>query len=140
MSLFNSIIDNLIRNSDVGIFNRAIRHFMAGGMGTLFYMVLVAILVELVHLHPVPSASLAFLLIVLYTYIINRKWVYDPTREHAYAIPRFIALEFIALFLNTAIMYVAVETMGLSYIWGLIATTIIIPPTNFLLSYYWAFK
>ena len=140
MRLFSTITDILSTRNDVSIFYRVIRHLIAGGMGTLFYMVLVAVFVEFIHLHPVPSASLSFLLVVMYTYIINRMWVYDPKRDHRYAIPRFIILEIIALSLNTGVMFVTVETLGLWYIWGLVASTLIIPPTNFILSFFWAFK
>ena len=46
----------------------------------------------------------------------------------------------IALVLNTAIMYVSVDVIGLWYIWGQISAAFILPPTNFMLNYFWAFK
>lgn len=123
-----------------GMLNRWIRHLVAGGAGTLLYMLLVAMFVELAGLHPVTSVMIAFIIMEIYTYLINRAWVYAPKEGHAYAIPRFLTVTVVALSLNTGIMYLIVESLDLWYVWGLLATTLIVPPTNFLMNYFWAFK
>lgn len=123
-----------------GMLNRWLRHLAAGGAGTLLYLLLVALFVELVELHPVTSVVIAFVLMELYTYLINRAWVYAPKEGHAYAIPRFLTVTVVALSLNTGIMYLLVESLALWYVWGLVATTLVVPPTNFFLNYFWAFR
>jgi putative flippase GtrA len=123
-----------------GIVNRWFRHLIAGGAGTLLYVGLVTVFVEIAGLHPVPSVVIAFLLMEIYAYVIFRVWVYAPKHGHAYALPRFLTVTVIALSLNTGIMYAIVEMLELWYFWGLIATTLVVPPTNFLLNYFWAFK
>ena len=120
--------------------NRLMRHLAAGGAGTVLYILLVALFVEVAGLHPVASVVVAFFIIVIYTYLINRAWVYAPKEGHAYAIPRFLTVTAVGLFLNTGIMYLIVESLELWYVWGLVATTLVVPPTNFLLNYFWAFK
>jgi putative flippase GtrA len=122
------------------MFHRWIRHLVAGGAGTLLYMLLVALFVEVAGLHPVASVVIAFIIMEIYTYLINRAWVYAPREGHAYAIPRFLAVTVVALSLNTGIMYLIVESLDLWYVWGLVATALVVPPTNFLLNYLWAFK
>ena len=120
--------------------SRYVRHLFAGGIGTLAYMIWVALFVELFKFHPVISVIFSFTLLEVYTYIINRVWVYNATIRHISAIPRFIIVTIIALLLNIGIMYFVVELMEWNYIWGLFIGACIIPPTNFLLNYYWAFK
>ena len=122
------------------MFHRLIRHLVAGGAGTLLYMLLVALCVEVAGLHPVASVVIAFIIMEIYTYLINRAWVYAPKEGHAYAIPRFLTVTVVALSLNTGIMYLIVESLELWYVWGLVATALVVPPTNFLLNYFWAFK
>jgi putative flippase GtrA len=130
----------IFRKTSVGIFNRWLRHLLAGGFGTLLYYAGVVFGVEILDLHPVTSAIIAFAFMELYFYFIQRLWVYRPLRAHSYCVPRYILVTIVALLLNTTLMYIAVETLSLNYIWGLAFTTLIIAPTNFLLNYFWAFK
>ena len=118
----------------------AMRHLIAGGIGTVFYMAAVSILVEFFHMHPVLSAAISFVLLELYTYAIYRIWVYQSTKGHGYALPRFLVVTITTLSLNAGIMYFAVEAMEWSYVWGVLSATLIVPPTNFLFNFCWAFK
>jgi len=140
MDILEVMANLAFRKSDVGMLSRAFRHAIAGGIGTIVYMANVAILVELVGVNAVVSSAFAFVTLEVYTYAINRLWVYESQRQHGYAIPRFLIVTCAGLFLNTGIMYMVVELFGLWYVWGLVATTLIVPPTNFLLNFYWAFK
>ena len=138
---FSNILSNLLfKKKSVGIINRWIRHLIAGGLGTLIYFVGVAFFVEILSLHPVHSSIVSFLLMEAYIYVIQRIWVYQSSQSHGYCFPRYVVVTIIALLLNAGLMYAAVEMMSWHYIWGLVITTLIVPPTNFLLNYYWAFK
>ncbi len=140
MDFLNVITGALFRKTGVGMANRALRHLIIGGLGTVFYIVLVATFVELFHIHPVLSAILAVLAVILFTYVFNRNWVYHTTQGHHHAVPRFLAVVCVSLLLNAGIMYITVEIMQAWYAWALVAATLIVPPTNFLLNFYWAFK
>ena len=140
MNLIYSLTGILSGNKSVGMMSRFFRHLVAGGIGTLIYVTLVAILVEIFGLHPVPSVMVAVVIEVLYKYIISRGWVYQPDRTNSYTIPRFLVVVIISLLLNTGIMYFAVEIIQLWYVWGLLSTAFIVPPTNFLLNFYWTFR
>ena len=129
-----------VTRGDVSPTYRAIRHLVAGGLGTLIYLAGVTAQVELFAIHPVIAVVIATLLLDVYTYAISRVWVYKATRDHGYAVPRFIAILVIALALNSGIMFVTVDILDLWYVWALVAATIIVPATNFLLSYLWAFR
>lgn len=117
-----------------------VRHLIVGGVGTLFYMAVLTGLVEVLKQEPVSSSVMAFVCLIIYTYLFNRFWVYRATRGHGYSVPRFLIVEMVALLLNTAIMYFTVEILGWWYIGGLLSATLLLPPTNFLLNFYWAFK
>ena len=130
----------LFGSTKVTMTSRFARHLIGGGVGTLLYMGIVAILVELFNLDPVLSVAISFVLLELYTYLINRIWVYESRRTHGYAMPRFLIVAIVALSLNTGVMHLVVDIASLWYGWGLLLTVLLVPPTNFLLNYYWAFK
>jgi putative flippase GtrA len=138
--IFHSIPHALFSHGNVSAFSRFIRHLIVGGAGTLLYIACIAFLVEFLDFHPVTSVVLAFSLVVAYTYSANRSWVYQSKLSHRYSLLRFLVVISISFLLNTGIMYGAVEVVGLWYGWGLVATALIIPISNFYLNLLWAFK
>jgi len=135
-----SIIRPFFRVKIRELINRFARHLLVGGVGTIIYMAILMCLVEIFNQKPVPSSVIAFIFGIIYTYILNRIWVYNTTKGHDYSVPRFFAVEILALVLNTSIMYISVEMCGFNYLWGQVGAACIMPPTNFLLNYFWAFK
>jgi putative flippase GtrA len=143
LNLLSPMLRNIVWsfiNERAGMGNRFLRHLMAGGIGTLMYAGSLAFLVEIVRLHPVTGVFFAFILLEIYTYIVNRLWVYTASNRHIQAIPRFIITIFIALFLNMGIMYLVVEVFDWWYGFGLVCAVLIVPLTNFMLNYYWVFN
>jgi putative flippase GtrA len=100
----------------------------------------VGIGVEFLGLHPVPSVIFSFALLVVFSYTVNRLWVYAPVMGHGYAIPRFLIGVAIGFFLNAGIMYGMVEVLEVWYLWGLVGAAFVVPPVNFLVNYLWAFR
>ncbi len=129
-----------LRKELVGIKGRFLRHLIAGGTGTLLYMISVAVMVDWMMVDPVVAVVLVVIFLEIYTYVVNRCWVYSTTLDHYASIPRFLMTAVIALLINSGAMYFVVDIMQWWYIWGLIGTILILPPTNFLMNYYWAFK
>lgn len=137
----SQLMASLLSNSgERSVGHRLVRHLLAGGIGTLLYMSGVFLLVELGGLRPVYGVVVSFLFFELYIYIANRTWVYQTSENHAHSVPRFIALTVLTLVLNAGLMYLFVDVFGQPYLWGLAATVLVIPPTNFVLNYYWAFR
>lgn len=128
------------RKELIGIKGRFLRHLIAGGTGTLLYMISVAAMVEWMMVDPVVAVVLVIIILEIYTYVINRCWVYSSKLDHSASIPRFLMTAVIALLTNSGVMYFVVDILGYWYIWGLFGTILIVPPTNFLMNYYWAFK
>lgn len=119
---------------------RWVRYAIVGGSGTLLYMLLVVVFVELMRIPPVSSAVIGFILVCIFTYTLNRLWVFASSRRHTYAFPRFVMVSIVGLLLNALIMYVTVDVLELWYGFWLIGATAIVPPTNYLLHAYWSFR
>jgi len=135
-----TFIQKLLYGGSAGMMDRWIRHILAGGIGTLLYFTLTSLMVEYLQIHPVNAVLCSSLIVIIYTYFLNRVWVYSSTRRHSETIPRFIVVVMVAVGLNSGIMYIVVEIINLWYIYGLLISIFVVPPTNFLLNYYWAFK
>ncbi len=125
---------------EMSLKQRVVRHLIVGGSGTAGYFIFVALLVEKMAVSPVLSVIISYSVLALYTYLVNRRWVYDTSSEHLPTILRFLVLLMLGYFLNTSIMYVATEILAQSYLWGLFASVAILPATNFAIGYLWVFK
>ncbi len=60
-----------IVGSNVPVAIRGARHLVAGGTGTVLYIVIVATLVEVADLRPVTAALSSFVCLVVYTYLVK---------------------------------------------------------------------
>ncbi len=116
------------------------RHLLVGASGTAMYMIGVATLVELAAIDPKVAVAISYTAHAVFTYYFARTWVHGSTEQHSRTVPKFLILCAISLGLNTGIMALAVNGLELWYFWGVVATVAIVPPTNFLLSYYWVFR
>ena len=119
---------------------RWLRYGLVGGAGTLLYMALVVLGVELAGLDPTTSALIAFIIMDVFIYGLNRSWVFGSRRRHVVALPRFVVVSLVGLVLNAGIMYATVHMLEMWYALGLVGATLIVPPTNYLLNAYWCFR
>ncbi len=135
-SVFRRLL--LRENASPGV--RVLRYAIAGSVSTVLYFVLVVVLVELAGLDPVVSAVAVFVLLSILVYVVNRSWVFESTRSHRSAFPRFVLVSVVGILLNATIMHATVHILHWWYVVGLGIATLVVPPTNFLLNRYWAFR
>jgi putative flippase GtrA len=122
------------------LIGRFLRHCLVGGSGTALYLLILVVLVDVFHHDPVPSSVLAFLVLIVFTYLLSYRWVFRAQRAHRSSLPRFLTVCAIGLLLNTSIIYLTVNVLGLWYVWGQVVATLVIPVTNFVLLSQWTFK
>jgi putative flippase GtrA len=119
---------------------RGFRYGVAGLLSTVLYFSAVALLVEAARVGPVPAAGIATVMVIIASYAMNRRWVFDTDRPHASAFSRFVAASVLSIALNTGLMYVSVRVLGWWYVAGLVLATAVVPPTNFVINYLWCFR
>ena len=119
---------------------RLVRYGVVGLASTALYFLMVAGLVELGGWDPALAAVLACTVTIVLAYGLNYRWVFASARRHGAAFPSFVAATFVSLSLNDGIMYVSVHVLGWWYGLGLLITTAVVPPTNFVLNYLWCFR
>jgi putative flippase GtrA len=119
---------------------RVIRYGLAGLVATAVYAGCVMALVELAHIGAVTSATIATLVVMVTSYVINRTFVFDASRPHSSSFPRFAAATGLSILLNTGLMHLAVAVLGWPYLGGVVLTTAVVPPVNFVVNYLWSFR
>lgn len=122
------------------VIGRAVRYGAAGVAATVLYTLVVAGLVETRLTEPVPAALAGTVATILFSYAVNRAWIFPTNRSHTSAFTRFVVASGVGLGLNTGLMHLATQTLGWPYWAGLAMATLIVPPTNFLINQYWAFR
>ena len=132
--LFNIFL-SLINNKVI------IRYGVVGVIGTITHVGITIILVELLHISPTVSTSIAFSCVLLISYILNRHWTFEKTDgKHLSDFIKYSSVSLLGLSLNAGIMHYTVSALQNWYIYGLAAAALIVPVTNFILNKYWVFK
>ena len=120
--------------------NRAFRYGMAGLAATGLYLAAAAALVETGLLQPVTAAAVATGVVIVFSYAVNRTWIFPTNRSHASAFSRFVLASGLSIALNTGLMYLSVHVFEWRYWLGLALATLVVPPTNFVVNQYWSFR
>lgn len=119
---------------------RFIKFGLVGVLNTAINWI-IFILLNNLGIYYIISNIISYSLSTLNSYIWNSKWVFkyngDNIKETTV---KFIILNIIGLILNTCILYVLVDMLGLSKIIGLIITTGIVMLINYFINKLWVFS
>ncbi len=116
-----------------------IRYSLVGCISTIIYFLSVFILVELFHQDPLVGSSLAYLIMTLISFFLNKTFTFGSDFSHQKLL-RFLIVSAIGFILNFSIMFLIVNVLSFHYAIGELVTILVIPITNFLLNNYWTFK
>ena len=119
--------------------HRFLRYSLVGVFSVFLYYVSLIFLVEVMKVRPTLASAYAFSLILVVAYILNYYWTFESKNRHTYVIPRFMLTSLLGLLLNTGVMFVSVEILGLWYLVGASIVVIIGPVSNFILNSNWSF-
>lgn len=111
----------------------------AGALGTLVQYAMLFLLVEALSMHPVSASILGFLGGAVVNYLLSHHWVFRSRRKHSETVSKFVAIAWMGLMLNAAIMCVLVMIAGMHYFPAQIAATGIVLFWNFLGNRFWTF-
>ncbi len=118
----------------------AAKYLVVGAIGTVTHLSLLYISVEYLRMPPLLASCAAFVWVVMQSYILNRNWTFQSKREHASALPRYLAVSGIGFLTNLSIMFVMLNIMGLWYMLAQASAAIVVPAMNFLLNTFWTFS
>jgi putative flippase GtrA len=116
-----------------------LRFGIVGITATAVHLGVLAAGVELLNVPPVVMNGAAFCVAVSITYFGQSLWVFRAGRRDAGQISRFATSVLIGVLGNMAIMAFSVHILDVPYLYGFIASLILVPAVSFLLSKFWVF-
>lgn len=115
------------------------RFAVVGGLAFVVDFGLLLLLTEVVGLNYLVSATISFIVAVLFNYVLSIMWVFTskPQAQHSkvyatFKMVLFFVLSTCGLLINNAIMWAFVELFALSYILGKLVATFVVMVFNFV--------
>ncbi|WP_342985692.1 GtrA family protein [Clostridium saudiense] len=128
MRFVNDNLFRFVKFGLVGVLNTAINW-------------IIFILLNSLGIYYIISNIIAYTLSTINSYMWNSKWVFKYEGKNIKETTfKFIILNVIGLILNTCILYVLVDILGLSKIIGLIIATAIVMVLNYFINKLWVFS
>ncbi|AYA75702.1 hypothetical protein DOE78_09745 [Bacillus sp. Y1] len=121
------------------IVQKFMMYSLVGCICTCIYFLSMFILVERIGKEPIISSIISFVIMTLFSFILNMKFTFGGEFSKQKLV-RFFIVASIGFTLNFVIMYTLVQVLSFHYLIGEIATTLTIPLVNFFLNHYWTFK
>ncbi|MGJ8668087.1 MAG: GtrA family protein [Oceanococcus sp.] len=117
-----------------------VRFLGVGGSATAFMYVLLAILVELLHITPVWASAIAYSLSAVFNYWANYHFTFASQALHRRAMPRFIAIATCGLAINAAIMWLLIHPVAWHYVPAQLVATVAVLLWNFFTNRQWTYR
>lgn len=112
---------------------------LIGAIGTSgHYMTLIS-LVELAHISPVIATTCGFVVGALINYILNYRFTFRSNKPHHEALSKFLTVALLGAAVNTGLMYLLNQQLGLHYFLAQLLATGLVLVFNFLLNRIWTF-
>lgn len=112
---------------------------LVGVAATLTTCAVLILLVEVLHWGAVPASVAGYLAGAGVNYVLNYRFTFSSTQRHRVAIPRFLAIVAVGLALNSGIMHLAVNRLGIHYLLAQLLAVAIVLMWSFTMNRLWAF-
>ncbi|MFD2331278.1 GtrA family protein [Cohnella sp. GCM10020058] len=121
---------------------RFIKYGLVGLLGTIVHFAILIILVEHFNIKPVPASAIGFVVVLLISFELNRKFTFKEAKRasNLYTFAKYTITSVAGLALNSGIMYASVNLLSQSYLFGQVCVTIVIPVFNYFLNRSWTFR
>lgn len=114
------------------------RFLLVGGVSTGNHVIVAAVLIEFFQVTPPISNGIAFTLSTLISYLLNTGWSFSqPFHQRNFV--RFISVSIVGLVLSMSIATIA-QSLGMHYLFGILAIALIVPLVTFALHSRWTYK
>lgn len=132
------MIKNILKQQSVRQF---IKFCFVGASGTVVDWVFYFAFTRWLGLFYLTAKALSFILAASNNYIWNRIWTFrSQEKKIAQQFLKFFVVSTVGLGLNTFIMYIVVDRVRWSDLWGLIVATALVMFWNFFANKIWTFR
>jgi len=116
-----------------------VRYAFVGVIGTTVHTLGLWFFTEKIHLHPLISSTIGFMLSLLISYYLNSILTFK-TKFRLKFFAKYTAVSLVGLCINLLILFLFRDIFHLYYMIGQIVAIFVVPVVNFLLNKYWAFS
>ncbi len=116
------------------------KYGLVGVGGYIIYLLLLVGMVEGLDLDPVLASFVSFFPVLIFSYVLSYKWVFNSNDDHKTTFARYLFVILIGLTWNLLIMHVTINWFNWWYIYSQALVVIVVPTSNYLLNYFWAFN
>ena len=114
------------------ILSEIYRFLLVGGAAFLIDLFLLYLFTEIIGIHYLISAAIAFIGALAFNYILSLNWVFRGGKRKGFSGALiFLALSLMGLILNQIILLLAVEGININYLWGKVIAAFIVMVYNF---------
>lgn len=115
------------------LFEQIIKFGIVGFIAFLIDYSVLYILTEFLNFHYLISATISFIVSLVFNYIASIKWVFDADKKQTLKeIVIFVILSVIGLLINHIVMFIMVDKIHIHYMITKIFATIIVMIWNFI--------
>ena len=120
--------------------NKFVKFGLVGVLNTLINWIIFAVL-NFVGVYYIIANVIAYVIATINSYIWNSRWVFKYKGEDKKeTTTKFILLNLVGIALNTMILYLLVDLIGLNKLIALVITTVIVMVINYIVNKIWVFK
>jgi putative flippase GtrA len=103
------------------------------------YVILIA-LREGLGVSPVTASAIGYAIAAVCNYLMKYHWVFASDEHHHVAGPKYAVVSISGLTLNTLLMYLGNQVLGLYYLLAQVVATAVVLVWNFTLNGLWTFR
>ena len=119
-----------------------IRYLISGGTAAASNLFFLFLLVHFAHVHYLYASVLAFIMSIAVSFTMQKFWTFQDTLVHdVYAqFRRYILVLLVNLAINTLLMYLFVEKIGLWYLYAQVLSTTVVAMVGYVGYKYFVFR
>ena len=129
-----------LRDDHAAWLGTAFRYGVVGVIGTVLHIALTVAQVEWLALDPVLASAVAFVVVLLVSYVLNHTWTFAASIAPLAGLVRYSIVTVFSFALNLGIMATVTKILHWDYRLGLALIVLVIPAINFTLNARWTFR
>jgi len=119
--------------------SRFITFAFVGGIGTAAHFTALSFFIEIVHIGPVFSSSIGYIIGFLVNYLLNYTVTFSSEANHISTISKYFIVTLLGFLMNLGIITIFCQVFRFHYLWGQLISTGTIFLFNYFASCHWVF-
>lgn len=111
-----------------------------GGFCTVVQYIIMWLLTEILSVPPVTSSTVGYIISAILNFQLNKKYTFRSNKNNSEAIPRFIMVVLIGVFINGLSLELLIRALNTHYLIAQIGATLITLIWNFFANRIWTFS